>query len=45
MVVIHCCRRVLHSAGEKVEGVDDVVALADGGLGQVVVDEFDGVLV
>ena len=45
LVVIHCCRRVLHISGEKVEGVDDAVALADGGLGQVVVHEFDGVRV
>ena len=37
LVVIHLCRRVLHSAGEEVEGVYDAVALADLGLGEVVV--------
>ena len=45
MVMIHCCQRGLHSTGEKVEGVDDAVAHADGGLDQVVVHEFDGVRV
>ena len=44
-VVINCCRRFLHNSGEKFECVDDAVALTDGGLGQVVVHEFDGVRV
>ena len=43
--MINYCRRVFHSSGEKVEGVDYAVALADSGLGQAVVHEFDGVRV
>ena len=43
--MIHFCRRVLHSTGEKVEDVDDAVVLADGGMGQAVVHEFEGVQV
>ena len=41
--MIHCSWRVLHSAGEEVEGVYNAVAIADLGLGEVVVDELDGV--
>ena len=33
---------VFHCAGEKVESMDNVIALADGGLGDVVVHKLNG---
>ena len=34
---------IFHRAGEKVESIYDEIALADGGLGEVVVHKLNGV--
>ena len=36
-------RGVFHRAGEKVESMDNAIALADGGLGEIVMHKLNGV--
>ena len=37
-------RVVFHRAGEKVESMDDAIALAGGGMGNLVVHKLNGVI-
>ena len=41
--MVDCGGGVFHHAGEKVENMDDVIALGDRGLGEVVVHKLNGV--
>ena len=41
--MVGCGGGVFYYAGEKVEGRDDAIALADCGLGEVVVHKLNGV--
>ena len=39
--MVDCGGGVFHRAGEKFESMDDVIALADGGLGDVIVHKLN----
>ena len=41
--MVDCGGVVLHRAGEKVESMEDVITLADGGMGEIVVHKLNGV--
>ena len=40
-LMVDCGGGVFHRAGEKFESMDDVIALADGGLGDVIVHKLN----
>ena len=42
--MVDCGGGLFYRAGEKVESMDDVITLADGGLGEVVVHKLNGVI-
>ena len=41
--MVDCGGGVFHRAGEKVESMDDAIALADGGMGEVVMHKLNGI--